>query len=111
MTIREHLAIAPAPTPEQLMATVASRGVEAALTLLDQARAVDPQAGIFREPALNRLAYRVMRSRTAAEAIPLFRNIVLWFPGSSNAYDSLAEIAGSGGTAAGSRRVTARALE
>ena len=110
-TIREHVAIAPAPTAEQLMATVASRGVEAALTMLDQARAVDPQADVFREPALNRLAYRVMRSRTAAEAIPLFRKIVLWFPGSSNAYDSLAESLEAAGQRQEAVDVTARALE
>ncbi len=90
-TIREHRALTPAPTADQLIATIASQGVEAAVTSLERARAVDPQANVFGEAALNRLAYRVLRTRTPAEAIVLFRKIVDWFPASANAYDSLAE--------------------
>jgi hypothetical protein len=110
-TIREHLAVTPAPTLDQLFATIADRGIDAALAKLEAAKAVDPQAEIFREAALNRLGYRVLRGRTPAESLVLFRKIVDWFPASSNAYDSLADALEAAGERQRAIDATRRGLE
>ncbi len=111
VTIREYRRTTPAPTADELMAIVQARGVAEVLKVLDAFKSTDPQADTFREAALNRLAYRILRSRPPAESIPLFRRIVDWFPASSNAYDSLAEGLEAAGERQQSVEVTQRALE
>ena len=76
---------------------------------LDEARKTDPQADLFQEARLNRLGYRVLRSGSAANSIPIFRRIVELFPASSNAYDSLAEALEAAGERREAVAVTERA--
>ena len=111
VTIREHAAITPAPNADAFMAIVQNHGAERAAQVLQEQRAIDPSAEIFREPALNRLAYRVLRTRTPAESIVLFRRIVEWFPASSNAYDSLSEALEAAGQRQQAIEVVERGLE
>ena len=87
------------------------RAPERAAQVLQEQRAIDPSAEIFRAPALNRLAYRVLRTRTPAESIVLFRRIVEWFPASSNAYDSLSEGLEAAGQCQQAIEVAERGLE
>jgi hypothetical protein len=111
VTIREHTAIAPAPTPDEIARTVESRGPASALDAIVRARATDPEADLFREPVLNRVAYRVLRTRAPADSIPFFRTIVEWYPASSNAYDSLAEALEAAGETQQAIAATERGLQ
>ena len=110
-TIREYPGIAPAPTPDGLLATVEREGIEAAMRALEDARKVDPQADVFREATLNRLGYRLLRGNRGRDSVPVFRKIVEWYPGSSNGYDSLAEALETLGERQQAIDVTRQALE
>jgi tetratricopeptide (TPR) repeat protein len=110
-TVRAMPAVIPAPTVDEVFAIVSTQGVGAAMQRLDEARKTDPQADLFQEARLNRLGYRVLRSRSAANSIPIFRRIVELFPASSNAYDSLAEALEAAGERREAVAVTEKALE
>jgi hypothetical protein len=110
-TIREMAAIEPAPTSEAFQRIVAERGIAAAMSEFEAARARDPQAALFREDRLNALAYRLLRSQKGPEAIVIFRRIVELFPASSNAYDSLSEALETTGARAEALEVARKGLE
>ena len=110
-TVRALPAVIPAPTVDEVFAIVSTQGVGAAMQRLDEARKTDPQADLFQEARLNRLGYRVLRSGSAGNSIPIFRRIVELFPASSNAYDSLAEALEAAGERREAVAVTERALE
>ena len=78
---------------------------------MDAARAIDPEAPVFREASLNRLGYRLLRGQKMAESIVIFRKVVDLFPGSSNAYDSLSEALEAAGERAQSVEVAQKGLE
>jgi hypothetical protein len=110
-TVRALPAVIPAPTVDEVFAIGSAQGVGAAMQRLDDARKTDPQADVFQEARLNRLGYRVLRSGSAANSIPIFRRIVELFPASSNAYDSLAEALEGAGERREAVAVTEKALE
>ena len=110
-TVRALPAVIPAPTVDEVFAIVSTQGVGAGMQRLDDARKTDPQADLFQEARLNRLGYRVLRSGSAANSIPIFRRIVELFPASSNAYDSLAEALEAAGERREAVAVTEKALE
>ena len=101
----------PAPTVDEVFAIVSTQGVGAAMQRLDEARKTDPQGDLFQEGRLNRLGYRVLRSGSAGNSIPIFRRIVELFPASSNACDSLAEALEAAGERREAVAVTEKALE
>jgi hypothetical protein len=90
-TIRELPAIEPAPTVEAFQTLIRTRGAQTAMATFDDARRRDPDAPLFQEDGLNQLAYRLLRNDRRPDAIAVFRKVVALYPGSSNAYDSLAE--------------------
>ena len=110
-TVRALPAVTPAPTVNEVFAIVSTQGVGAGIQRLDDARKTDPQADLFQEARLNRLGYRVLRSGSASNSIPIFRRIVELFPASSNAYDSLAEALEAAGERREAVAVTEKALE
>ena len=111
VTVREYPAIQPAPTLEAVEEIVRARGIDAAVREMDAARAIDPEAPVFREAPLNRLGYRLLRGQKTAESIVIFRKVVDLFPGSSNAYDSLSEALEAAGERAQSVEVAQKGLE
>lgn len=76
---------------ETLSTTISSRGVEAAIRQYSELKAANDPTYNFSEDQLNSLGYRLLRSGEFNEAIRIFQLNVESFPGSSNAYDSLAE--------------------
>jgi hypothetical protein len=110
-TIRELPGIQPAPTIEAFTRMITDTGVAEAMAGFDAARAVDPDAPLFREVELNRLAYRLLQQKQADAAVALFRKAVELFPQSSNTYDSLAEALESIGDREGALRATEMGLE
>ena len=81
------------------------------MPVFDDARRRDPTAQLFVEARLNQVAYRLLRSDKRPDAIVVFRKIVELYPGSSNAYDSLAEALEAAGEKAESVSVTRKGLE
>ena len=110
-TVRALPAVTPAPTVDEVFAIVSTQGVGAGMQRLDEARKIDPQGDLFQEGRLNRLGYRVLRSGSAGNSIPIFRRIVELFPASSNACDSLAEALEAAGERREAVAVTEKALE
>ena len=76
---------------ETLSATIASRGVDAAVKQYRDLKAATPVIYNFDEDELNSLGYRLIRRKKLAEAIRIFQLNIAAYPRSSNAYDSLAE--------------------
>jgi hypothetical protein len=111
VSVREYPAIQPAPTLEAVEEIVRARGINAAVREMDAARAIDPEAPVFREASLNRLGYRLLRGQKMAESIVIFRKVVDLFPGSSNAYDSLSEALEAAGERAQSVAIAQKGLE
>jgi tetratricopeptide (TPR) repeat protein len=111
LSVREYPAIQPAPSLETIEAMVRARGIEAAVREFDAARAIDPQAAVFREASLNRLGYRLLRGEQVAESLVIFRKVVALFPGSANAYDSLSEALEAAGERAQSVEVAQKGLD
>jgi 3-oxoadipate enol-lactonase len=68
-----------------------TRGTEAAVAAIEEARSRDPDAVLFREAKINQMGYLELRAGNVDRAIGLFRINMVAFPGSWNAYDSLAE--------------------
>jgi hypothetical protein len=110
-TIRELPAIEPAPTSDAFAAAIASRGFAPAMQELRAARVRDPQAPVFREATLNGVGYRLLRASKTDDAVALFRAIVEFYPGSSNAYDSLSEALEASGARAEAVEVCRKGLE
>jgi hypothetical protein len=110
-TIREYPAITPAPTADEVVALVQTRGIEEAMRRIDEARRTDPEATLFRQATFNQLGYRLLRGQRIAESIVVFRKLVEWFPGSSNAWDSLAEALETSGERQQAIDATRKALD
>jgi hypothetical protein len=110
-TIRELPAVEPAPTVEAFQTLILARGPQAAMAAFYEARRTDPEAALFNETRLNQLAYRLLRDEKRAEAIAIFRAIVELAPGSSNAYDSLAEALEGAGERAEALSLTRKGQE
>jgi hypothetical protein len=110
-TIRELPAVVPAPTTDELVELIAERGLAHAMRVFEDARARDPQAGLFREDRMNALGYRLLRSQKGAEAVAILRRNAELYPGSANAYDSLGEALEATGARDEARQVIRRGLE
>jgi tetratricopeptide (TPR) repeat protein len=110
-TIRELPAVQPAPTPQTFETMIREQGVETAMTAFRAAQANDPRASLFTPFQMNRLGYRLLRSQKVPEAVAVFRKAVELAPGSSNAYDSLAEALEAAGQRAEALDVARRGLD
>jgi tetratricopeptide (TPR) repeat protein len=67
-----------------------SIGIRQAVKAFEDLR-VRPEMYALNEEEINTLGYEVLRQRTAAEAVEIFKLNVAAFPNSSNAYDSLGD--------------------
>ncbi len=74
-----------------LSATIASRGVEAAVAQYHHLKAAEPATYNFDQRELNALGYTLVRAHHLEDAIRIFQLNVEAYPRSSNVYDSLAE--------------------
>ena len=74
-----------------LSATIASRGVEAAVEQYRHLGAAERATYNFDERELNALGYTLLRAHQLRDAIRIFQLNVEAYPRSSNVYDSLAE--------------------
>ena len=110
-TIRELPAVQPAPGLQAFEAMIHERGIDSAMATYRAARARDPKAPLFNSAQLNRLGYRLLRAQKVNESIAVFRAVVELTPGSSNAYDSLAEALAAGGNKTEALEITRRGLE
>lgn len=111
VTMRELPRVEPAPTTDAFAASIADRGIEAALQIFQEARARDPEAPLFREAQLNMLGYRLLRTGKRAESLVMFRKAVELYPDSVNLYDSLGEALEAAGEHDEALAVTRRGLE
>ena len=109
--IRELPAVQPAPALQAFEAMIHERGIDSAMATYRAARARDPKAPLFNSAQLNRLGYRLLRAQKVNESIAVFRAVVELTPGSSNAYDSLAEALAAGGNKTEALEITRRGLE
>jgi uncharacterized membrane protein len=76
---------------ETLSATIASRGVDAAVTQYYELKTSAPATYNFDEGQLNHIGYQLIRANKFKEAIRILQLNVEAYPESSNAYDSLGE--------------------
>src|SRR5581483_11977009 len=76
---------------ETLSATIASRGIEAAVKQYHDLKSTEPATYNSDEPELNSLGYQMIRAKKFQDAIRIFQLNIEAYPQSSNAYDSLAE--------------------
>ena len=87
--------IRPAPVKpsvaEAMMPLLLRGDVDGALALYDRLRAAHPDSLSFAEQELNGLGYGLLRHRQPAMAVAIFRKNTEQFPGSANAWDSLAD--------------------
>jgi len=76
------------PTLEE---TIREKGIDAGIAQYRELKAKQSATYDFREPELNDLGYRLLRSGKAKEAVEIFKLNVEAYPQGANAYDSLAE--------------------
>jgi tetratricopeptide (TPR) repeat protein len=76
---------------ETLSATIASRGVDAAVQQYHELKAAAPTTYNFAERELNGLGYTLLHSHQLQDAIRIFQLNVELYPQSSNVHDSLGE--------------------
>lgn len=76
---------------DTLMAVIERKGIEAAIARYRHLREHARDDYNFEERELNRLGYRLLEKRKAAEAVEIFKLNVEFFPESANVYDSLGE--------------------
>ena len=110
-TIRELPAVQPAPGLQAFETMIHQRGIDSAMATYRAARARDPKAPLFNAAHLNRLGYRLLRAQKVNESIAVFRAVVELTPGSSNAYDSLAEALETAGQKPEALEMTRRGLD
>jgi hypothetical protein len=80
------------PIGEALSATIAARGMDAAVQQYHELKTVGSAASFnFDEGQLNTLGYTLLREKKYAEAIRIFQLNVEAYPQSGNVYDSLGE--------------------
>jgi hypothetical protein len=85
---------------ETLSSTIASSGVDQAVTQYRDLKAAQPAIYNFDEGDLNVLGYQLIHTKKFAEAIRIFQLNIEAYPQSSNAYDSLGEAYMDGGNKA-----------
>lgn len=66
-------------------------GIAKAVAAFEEARRVDPQNGMFAEPAVNQLGYQLLQQGRVKEAVEVFKLNVAAYPQSANVYDSLSD--------------------
>jgi uncharacterized membrane protein len=76
---------------ETLSATLASKGLDAAVKQYHDLKTAQPATYNFDEDELNALGYRLLNARKFKEAIRILQLNVEVYPRSSNVYDSLGE--------------------
>jgi hypothetical protein len=76
---------------DTLGATIASSGIDAAVSQYHELKSTAPGAYNFEEDELNNLGYQLIRSNKLQDAIGIFQLNVEAYPQSSNVYDSLGE--------------------
>jgi tetratricopeptide (TPR) repeat protein len=97
LTITEKPGVRPAPTANELVHLLERHGTELALRAFRESRAADPQASLFEENSVKRIAYDLLGQRRVREAIEFFRFNAETYPNSPDAHDSLAEAYEAGG--------------
>jgi hypothetical protein len=90
-TVRKDFAGIPTGAGE-LYAQIAAHGWPSARPVLDDTATKWPEAALAREATLNQLGYRLLQDHKTAEALAVLDEIARRFPGSANAWDSLAEV-------------------
>jgi len=110
-TIRELPAVHPAPSVQAFESMIRQQGIDAAMTAFGAAHARDPRAALFTPIQMNRVGYRLLRSQRVAESVAVFRKAIELSPGSSNAYDSLAEALEAAGQKAEALEVARRGID
>lgn len=108
-TVRKDFVGIP-PSVEQIRAAIMAGGYAAARPQIDAALAKWPDAVIGKEVSLNRLGYRLVADKHVADAIEVLADVGRRFPGSANAWDSLAEVLEGAGKLAEARDATRRGL-
>jgi len=78
-------------TPGKFFAMIRDNGWSAAEIALRDAKSKDPEALIFQEASLNRLAYQLAAAGKQADAVSVLQYAIRSYPASANLYDSLAE--------------------
>ena len=76
---------------ETLSATIAFRGIDAAVQQYHDLKAAAPATYNFDENELNNLGYQLLRASKLEDAIRIFQLNIEAYPQSSNVYDSLGE--------------------
>ena len=95
----------------QMVPLLMQGDVAGALALYDRLRAAPPDSLSFAEQELNGLGYTLMRHGQAGMAVAIFRKNAEQFPGSANAWDSLADGAMAAGDTATARAAWRSVLE
>lgn len=111
VTIKETVALKPAISPYAFENILRYQSIPRAMAALDAGHAGDPDAPVYQEATLLELAYRVLRFQQPTHAIAVFRKNLELHPGSSNAYDSLAEGLERTGAKSEALEVSRRGLE
>jgi predicted Zn-dependent protease len=76
---------------ETLSATIASSGIEQAVSQYHEFKATAPAAYNFDEDELNTLGYQLIKVKKLKDAARIFQLNIEAYPRSGNTYDSLAE--------------------
>jgi Amidohydrolase family len=94
-----------------LRSLVATRGAASMTAMLRKAQAANPASPLVAEEAINQLGYDLAGRKNGDDAIAIFRLNTELYPGSGNAYDSLAETYLALGDRARARENYAKALQ
>ncbi|HSB10098.1 MAG TPA: hypothetical protein VLM38_11485 [Blastocatellia bacterium] len=100
-----------APSSGRFIALINVLGWTKALEIYEQAKRSDPQAPLFTEQTLNGIGYTLLQNKKTRDAVEVFKLVVASYPGSANAYDSLADAYLEDGNKAEALKNTERALE
>ncbi len=76
---------------DTLSATIASSGIDAAITQYHELKSSPAARYNFKEDELNNLGYQLLRANKLKDAVRIFQLNVEAYPQSSNVYDSLGE--------------------
>ena len=82
----------PVPTPAKFFQVINDQGWDKGHALLEETKAKDPEADIFKESSLNALGYQLSSAGKKAEAVAVLKLATAGYPASCNAQDSLAEL-------------------
>jgi hypothetical protein len=91
VTVAEKPGIKPAPTAAELAYILEKHGADVALRAFRESRVADPEAPLFVEASVKRIAYGLLDQKMLREAIEFFKFNAETYPNSPDAHDSLAE--------------------